>query len=280
MVLKEAVIYYSSLLKEAKIRNASLETRLLLQHVLNIDNTSFIINNDMLITAEQQEQLNNLFSKRAKGIPLAYILNQQFFWKHNFYVNKNVLIPRMDSETLIQAVLNKVSQAENPHILEIGIGSGCLLLSLLHEYQNSTGVGVDVSQEALEVSKINAKNLEVSHRLNLMQSNIFANVVDSFDIIISNPPYIADTDTEISEDVKTFEPHLALFAKNNGLFFYQEILKNTHKYLKKNGLIFFEIGYKQKQDVLNIALNNNYQCLGEFKDMSHKDRVLVFGVAK
>ncbi|MCL2566661.1 MAG: peptide chain release factor N(5)-glutamine methyltransferase [Alphaproteobacteria bacterium] len=267
MSLKEIFAYYSS-----KLQN-DLETRLILQHVLGIDSNAFIINPNLEIT--KQAALEEIFSKRIQGVPLAYLLNQEFFWKHNFYVNENVLIPRQDSETLITAFLEYIPANAEINILEIGIGSGCLLLSLLHEYQNAIGQGVDISAEALNVSLINAKNLQVASRLKLSQSNIFSSVKDSFDIIISNPPYIAENDPDIARDVRNFEPSIALFAANNGLFFYEEILSQAQKYLKKDGMIFLEIGYKQNADVISIAKSNGLQYLETKKDMSRRDRVVI-----
>jgi release factor glutamine methyltransferase len=281
LILKNALELYGN----------TIETRLILKHVLNISDSDFIINLDMEININTD--LAAIFNKRKQGFPLAYLTSEQFFWKHNFYVNENVLIPRQDSETLVAAFLeyfpqNSPSRAKgwtaSPDgvvestlisILEIGIGSGCLLLSLLDEYKNSIGCGVDISSEALAVSLKNAQNLQVDSRLRLVQSNLFEKVDGVFDVIISNPPYISPEDTDIADDVKKFEPNVALFADNNGLFFYEKILEQAGAYLKKDGLIFLEIGYKQNSAVVYIAQENGFKHLATKKDLAGHDRAVV-----
>lgn len=276
MILQESYLFFSNRLKNAKINNYSLEARAIFRQSLNLSDADFIVNSKLQISKEQIALLGELFTKREQGIPLAYILNQQFFWKNDFYVNENVLIPRQDSETLIQSFLSTFCDTSQfLNILEIGVGSGCLILSILDEYQNTKGLGVDVSNLALEVSKINAKKLGVENRVNLKQSDLFDNVQDKFDVIISNPPYIDENDTDIALDVKTFEPSIALFAKNNGLFFYEQILAKAKEFLNENGLIFFEIGHTQKSKLIDIAKNNGYIYKKTIKDLSNKDRVVI-----
>ncbi len=244
---------------------------------LNITDSDFIVSFDMCLKSRQLKDLENLFNKRLIGIPLAYVLNNQFFWKNDFYVNENVLIPRQDSETLVQSFLNYFSNKNQElNILEIGVGSGCLILSILEEYKNSHGMGIDISKEALDLCKINAKNLDLENRLILEESNLFEKVNNKFDVIISNPPYIDENDTDIAFDVKKFEPEIALFAKNNGLFFYQQILNKAKNYLNKNGIILFEIGYTQNKEVINIALQEGFLHIETIKDLSKRDRVVIF----
>lgn len=276
MKLQEAYLFYSNKLAEISIHNPSNETRIIIKYVLDIQDIDFIINSHILLTEHQVNSLQEIFIKRIQGIPLAYILNSQFFWKHDFYVNENVLIPRQDTETLVETFLKYFpDKKKSLNILEIGVGSGCLILSVLDQYKNSQGIGIDISLDALNIAHVNAKNLDLEDRICLVQSDLFDRVHGKFDVIISNPPYIDEQDDEIADDVKLFEPHIALFAKNNGLFFYEEILKNAKKYFNKDGLIFFEIGYKQSKDVLNIAMFYGFFHVETCKDLSNKDRVIV-----
>lgn len=279
MKLQEAYLYYSNKLSSLKINNPSLEARIIIKNVLNISDSIFIINPNMILNEDQLNNLEILFNKRLKGTPLAYILNSQFFWRHDFYVNEDVLIPRQDSETLIVTFLKWFkNKNQELNILEIGVGSGCLIISILDEYRHACSVGVDISKEALKVTQINANKIGVSKRISLIQSDLFSNVQGKFDVIISNPPYIDDSDVEIAGDVKNFEPHMALFAKNKGLYFYEQILLSAKKYLNPNGVIFFEIGYTQNKEVIELAKQNGFVHVTTAKDLANKDRVVVLRV--
>ena len=279
MTLQEAYLFYSNKLKQIEINNPSNEARIIIKHSLDITDSTFLINPNMLLSDVQKDDLENLFNKRLTSVPLAYVLNSQFFWKHDFYVNENVLIPRGDSETLIVSFLKYFSDKNKDlNILEIGVGSGCLILSILDEYKNSRGLGVDISQEALNVCKINANRLELINHINLLQSDLFENVQEKFDVIISNPPYIDEHDVDLAEDVKQFEPHLALFAENNGLYFYEKILQQAKNYLHTGGMIFFEIGYTQNKAVIDLAKQNGFAHVETAKDLSAKDRVVILRI--
>lgn len=279
MLLKEAYYSAAKLLKLQDCNN-KLEARLLIQHVLKIDEVYFLVNQDIKINKIKFNKLIKLIEKRNTGYPLEYILGYKYFWKHKFLVNNNVLIPRADTETLVEGVLTDYKNIKrNINILDIGVGSGCILLSLLKEIENAKGVGVDISKKALIIAKKNISNLDINNnRVALLQQNMFSALkpINYFDIIVSNPPYIAYKDTLIDNNVKKFEPHKALFAKNKGMFFYKEILRNADKYLNNLGILYLEIGVKQKEEILNISKISNLKFKESLKDYNNIDRVLVF----
>ena len=209
------------------------------------------------------------------GISPQYIVGNVDFYGNTINVDKRVLIPRFETELLVEKTINyikkKYSKIEDLNILDIGTGSGCIAITLKKEL-NCNVTAVDISASALEVAKTNAINNNVN--INFYQSDIFNNVNNKYDIIISNPPYIKE-DEEIMDIVKNNEPHLALYAKNNGLYFYDKILKDSSKYLNKNFMICFEIGYTQGEEIKELALKylSNIDIKIE-KDYSNKDRFI------
>ncbi len=213
--------------------------------------------------------------KRLKaGEPVQYIVGNVDFYGLNFTVNKNVLIPRFETEELVEKLIIYIKKYFNKtiSILDLGTGSGCIAITLKSKIPNSMVVASDISNEALEVARYNAKknNLDIE----FINSDIYSNITGSFDVIVSNPPYIA-YDEEIMEIVKNNEPNIALYADNNGLYFYEEILKNAKNYLNKQSIIAFEIGEKQGLDIIKLAKKNfpNSQIILE-KDLQQRDRFI------
>lgn len=195
--------------------------------------------------------INDAIKRLEKGEPVQYIVGNVDFYGYKFYVNKDVLIPRFETEELVEKTTTYIKKYYNKkiNILDIGTGSGCIAITLKHKIDANVDA-VDISEKALEVAKKNA--LENKVDINFIHSNIFENVKNKYDLIISNPPYISYSE-EIMDIVKNNEPKEALYASNDGLYFYEEILKNANKYLKNNGMIAFEIGYKQADKIIEIA---------------------------
>lgn len=258
------------------IENHSLEARILLKHVLNLtDDATFIqLSNTLIVTPIQQQQVQQLIKRRLQGEPIAYIVGYKDFWRSRFQVNKNVLIPRADSETLIEAMLQEISQESYIDILELGIGSGCLLFSLLQEYPKARGIGTDVSSDALAVAQANGLMLKIKN-YTLLQTNLFIGLTQKFHVIISNPPYIAFNDNNIALETKSFEPVSALYTKDNGLFFYKEILRQAKSYLYPKGKIFLEIGFNQTDALIELLQAYNYSNYKFFKDLAGINRVVA-----
>lgn len=217
--------------------------------------------------------LDEAIKRLNNGEAIQYIVGSTDFYGNIIKVNKNVLIPRFETEELTFRTINYIKKyfKENVHILEIGTGSGCISIALKKNLDSNV-TAVDISNDALEIAKQNA--FENNTEIAFLQSDLFSNVNGKFDVIISNPPYIS-YDEEIMDVVKNNEPHLALYAPDNGLFFYKEILKQASSYLKKRFLIAFEIGYKQADDIKKEALKYFKTCkISVEKDLQGKDRYI------
>ncbi len=250
-----------------------LDAELLMMHLLNVNKIQ-LITNVYELTKEQEQLYFSLINERNNNKPLAYILNEKEFMGLNFYVDENVLIPRPDTEILVEKTIEIIKKNSLKSFLEIGAGSGCISISLSH-FTKIKGEAVDIFLENLNICKQNAKSNNVNN-IDFYISDIFSNVKNTYDLIISNPPYIDENVFEtLGKNVVDFEPHKALFADNNGLYFYEEITKNAYKYLNKNGFLAFEIGYDQKDKVIDLMKNNNYTNIISLKDYGNLDRVVI-----
>jgi release factor glutamine methyltransferase len=264
-------------LKNYGIVESCLESRIILKHVLSISDIEFIKNESIHISTEQIHRINQIVERRITLEPLAYILQYKSFWNNDFYVDNRVLIPRQDTEILIESFLDVYREKNvNITVADIGCGSGCIVLSLLQEYPSMQGIGVDVSCKALEVSRINCNKLHLEHRLLLVQSDmVSAFKGNSLDVIVSNPPYIAQNDENLESSVYNYEPHIALFADDNGLYFYKLILSSAQEILKEGGTIFLEVGYNQMESVQEISIKQGFAVRKIVKDLQNIERILV-----
>lgn len=223
-----------------------------------------------------KEKFEEGIEKLERGIPVQYIVGSTNFYGYEIKVNENVLIPRLETEQLIEKTINYIKEYfdKDISIVDLGTGSGCIAITLKKEI-NADITAVDISEEALEVARENAINNDV--QINFLQGDMLNPLIKQYDVIISNPPYISENE-EIMDIVKNNEPHLALYASNNGLSFYEQILKNARKYLNKRAMIAFEIGYKQADEIKKMALKylKNSKIIVE-KDLQFKDRfVFIF----
>lgn len=263
-------------LKESNfVENSWRELRLIVAYVTKTSyEKTFLDLKNVFLNAESIELIKKYVKQRCDGKPLAKILGYKDFWNNRFLTNEYTLDPRPDSETLIESILKNIPDKNLPlKILDLGTGTGCLLLTLIDEYKNAIGFGVDICDKALEIAKKNAHNLSLDSRISLQKSNWFENIKEkNFDIIISNPPYI---DENIKLDIPTlYDPHLALFAKNQGLENYENILVNAKKFLKKNGNIYLEVGYDQSEKVQSIFEKNKFTNINLAKDISGTVRMV------
>lgn len=222
----------------------------------------------------KDKDLDTALKELESGIPVQYIVGNTNFYGYDFKVNKNTLIPRFETELLVEKTYNYIKKyfnKDNIKILDIGTGSGCIAITLNKLLNSSDITGIDISSEALEVAKEN--NISNNTNVKFLESDIFSNVSDKYDVIISNPPYISYGDTEVMDIVKNNEPHLALYAKDNGLYFYDNIIKDSSKYLNDKFVMAFEIGYKQGKDITKIV-NKYYKDINISveKDYSGRDR--------
>ena len=240
---------------------------MLLAFSLEISIEKLLIKNTC--TLREYSKFMKIINKRASGIPYAYIVGHKEFMKLDFEVNKNVLIPREDTEILVQEVIN----LNKKKILDMCTGSGCIAISLAKYIENSIVDAVDVSKKALTIAKLNAKKNNVC--INFIESNLFTEVDDQYEIIVSNPPYIKTEDLkDLQVEVKN-EPMKALDGGKTGLYFYKKIIKDAKKYLKLNGVLALEIGYDQAEEVTDLLKENGYNEIKIIKDLSGNDRVVI-----
>ena len=265
-VLAEA----SNELKEISGSNSIREARILLEFVLKnqeefLNTNHNISNNDFII-------FQRLIKKRLKFQPISQIIGERYFWKNKFFINSDVLDPRPDTETLIEHTLSFGSFF---NILDLGTGSGCIILSLLDEYNAAMGIGVDKSKKALNVAKKNAELLNLNDRVKFQLGNWCDGLDNKFDLIVSNPPYISEKEIlGLSNDVINWEPRIALTPEGDGLGAYKNIINGVKNILIPNGRIIFEIGHAQGNEVSNLLKSNNFKEINIVKDINNKDRVI------
>ena len=274
MTYREAILLGESILQKAKIVDAKNDAWLLLAMACRINHTYYYVHMDEEMSQEQIREYQALLSKRAERIPLQYIVGEQEFMGLTFSVNEHVLIPRQDTEVLVEEVMKNLH--DGFRILDLCTGSGCILLSLLHYSNDCSGVGADLSEEALEVARKNAEQLGENSAL-FVQGDLFAPVEGKFDIIVSNPPYIcSDVIPTLMEEVREHEPMQALDGGADGLDFYRKIIQGAKEHLCGGGQLFFEIGYDQGEAVQRLMEQAGYREVECVQDFAGLDRV-VFG---
>jgi release factor glutamine methyltransferase len=265
-VLKES----SHKLEEVSGNNSKREAEILLEFSIKSQGKLFQLDHE--ISEDSYVFFKTLLEKRLKFQPISQIIGQRYFWKSKFLVTSDVLDPRPDTETLIEHAL---SLGKFNRILDLGTGSGCILLSLLNEYKEANGIGIDISKKALNIAKKNADLLNLKHRALFKLGNWCENIAGKFDLIVSNPPYISEYEmTNLSKDVLNWEPRIALTPEGDGLEAYKYILNGAKKLLKPNGKLILEIGYNQRDDVSYLLKSNNYKNITFIKDINNKDRII------
>ena len=272
MTYREAIVSGEKSLCEAGIADARNDAWLLLTMACKIDHTYYYMHIDEEMPEELQHEFEVLIKKRAERVPLQYITGEQEFMGMTFHVNSNVLIPRQDTETLVEEALKVVKPGMK--VLDMCTGSGCVLISILKNVHGTGGYGYDISKQAINVAKENAKLNDVPAIFE--RSNLFEDVADeTFDVIVSNPPYIrSDEIPFLMPEVSEFEPHEALDGKEDGLFFYRKIIEESRAYLQKNGVLLFEIGYDQGEAVSELMTKAGYSQVVVKKDLAGLDRIV------
>lgn len=271
MNVKEAINYGIKNLEE--IEDKILKIKILLAHVLNVEKNFLITHDEHELTPEEEEKFKNGIKKLSENIPLQYITGEQEFYGMKFKVNENVLIPRFDTEILVEETLKLAKSKQK--ILDMCTGSGIIATSIAKNVDKQTQVyASDISGKALEVAQYNSQKNNAN--VKFIQSNLFEKIDDTdFDIIVSNPPYITKEEMEQLEKQVKKEPELALYGGIDGLDFYKKITRESNKHLKKGGYLLFEIGYKQKEDVTEILKQNNFKNIKCIKDFNKLDRVII-----
>ena len=249
---------------------------ILASETINKSREHFLLNEKKKFTKKEFNKFNKLLKKRNNRQPLAQIINKKEFWKKNLYIDNNVLIPRPESEHLVEETINLIKDAANYSILDIGCGSGCLIISILLEKIKCRGTALDVSKKAIKVSKINAKMQHIENRIKFIHSDIDKLIVGKYDLIVTNPPYISKHKIKyLDDEVRIFEPKLALDGGIDGLSKIKNIILKSSKLIKRGGKLIIEIGFDQKLKVQEILKKNFFYINKVVKDYSGKDRCII-----
>lgn len=272
-----AMKWAQEVLETNKRPDAQIDAKLLMLYVLEYNESQLLLNRQKAMPSEQLEKYQFYVLTRAKGVPLQHITHEQEFMGLNFYINENVLIPRQDTESLIEKLLEINDTAHFRTGIDIGTGTGCIGISLAHYIKGLKMTLIDVSDKALEVARRNVRAHGLEEAVVTLKSDVLsAYEGEKVDFIVSNPPYIAKEDMEdLMIEVKAHEPHLALTDEGDGLYFYREISKKAKMYLKKGGFLAYEIGYNQGEAVTTILENEGYESIELFQDLAGNDRVII-----
>ena len=264
------------ILQKNKIANPQLDSEILLSNSIKRDKKHIILNPKEILNSEQLGKFKSLIERRKKGEPIAYLINKKEFWKDEFFVNKDVLIPRPDSELIIEQVLKIYSKDVQLQVLDIGTGSGCILLSILKERSNFYGTGIDISKKSINVSKFNAKQLNLTNRVKFFHSSVDNFNNGKYDMIVSNPPYIEQLSLKyLEKDVVNFEPKLALSGGFDGFSKIRKVINKASILIKKNGKFILEIGFNQKNKVIKILKEEGFYVNKAIKDYGNNDRCII-----
>jgi len=266
----------SDLLKNFSIKSAGLDSELLLSSSLKISRENLLLNLNKEIKPNQQKKFKSLLEKRIKKVPVAYILGYKYFWKSKFLINRSVLIPRPDTELIVEEALNYLPKDKYRKILDIGTGSGSIIISILLERLKSNGVGLDISKNAIKIAKINAKLQHVDNRITFVNTDVDKYNWGKYDLVVSNPPYIKKSKiSRLEEDVKNFEPKVALDGGYDGHSKIGKVIEKSSNLLKRKGNLILEIGYDQVYCTSRLLERCGFFINKISKDLSKKDRCIV-----
>ena len=276
MNIQNAIRKGKMILSEKKIKTAELDSEILMSKAINKEKKFLILNFNNEIPKENLNIFNDLVNQRSKGKPIAYLLKKKEFWKNEFVVDRNVLIPRPDTEILVEQALELTKNKNKLNLLDVGVGSGCILLSILNEKKNFYGTGIDICGKSLSICRVNSHKLGLKKRVKLFKSNIDNFQYGKYDLIISNPPYIKKYDLKcLEKDVIDFEPKQALDGGVEGLSEIRKVISKSSELIKKNGFLILEIGFDQKNRVKQILQNKGFYIKKIVKDLSGHDRCIV-----
>jgi len=276
MNISEAINKGKYILEKNFIKSSQLDSEILMSKVINKDRKFIILNSKKKLDKKKLNFFYKLISERSKGKPIAYLIYKKDFWKYEFRVESDVLIPRPDTEIIVETALKVTKNKFKSRVLDIGIGSGCILLSILKEKKNFHGVGIDISKKCINISKTNALKLNVINRLKLFNSCIDNFKYGKYDLIISNPPYINKFDLKyLNKDVVNFEPRSALDGGLDGISEIRKVVKKSSELIKKKGKFILEIGFDQKNKVKRLLIDNGFYINEVSKDLAKKDRCIL-----
>ncbi len=263
-------------LKQNNVKSALLDSEILMSKVLKKNRSNVLLNSEKLLSNKDYKNFRELIFNRLRNKPIAYLTGEKSFWKYEFEINDKVLIPRPDTELIVEQVLKIYKNKRNINFLEVGVGSGCIILSILKEKKSFLGKGIDLSKECIKISEKNAIKLRVQNRLKLFKSDIDNFTSGKYDLIISNPPYIKKLDLKnLDKDVVDYEPKLALDGGLDGLSKIRKIVKKSSELIKLNGKLIIEIAHDQKKMVKYILRQNGFFINKVVKDLGRNDRCII-----
>jgi len=276
MNILEATKKGSNTLKENGIKSHMLDSEILMSKVFNKNRVDIILNFHTNLSIKQIELFNNLIEERSRRKPIAYLIGKKEFWKYEFDISEDVLIPRPDTETVVEQALKFTKNKSRLKILDIGVGSGCILLSILKERKGFYGTGIDICRKTLNNCKLNIKKLDLSNRVKLFKSDVDNFNYGKYDLIVSNPPYIKKFDLKyLEKDVYDYEPKSALDGGLDGLLKITKVIYNSSKLIKKGGILILEIAFDQTDKVIKILIKNGYYIKDVIKDLAKNNRCII-----
>ena len=275
MNLDNTVKKASQILKNHNIHSHELDAQIILSNIMGVKRESLIINNEINISKKIMEKYDSAIKRRIKKEPIAYIIGKKEFWSEDFMVNHGTLIPRPETELLIYKIINFFKN-KKINILDIGTGSGCILLSILKELNFSRGIGIDISAKAIQMAKVNSKNLNLFYRSKFKVIDLNKFNIGKYDLIVSNPPYIPSRDIKnLSKDITNYEPLAALNGGSDGLDLIKKVIYKSNHLLKREGLLALEIGHSQYQKVSYILRSNGYREMSKEYDFNRNVRCII-----
>ena len=276
MDIRETLNKGISILKRNKVLTPQLDSEILLSKSINKDKKHIILNPKEVLNFKKLKKFDDLIKRRAKGEPIAYLTNKKEFWNDEFFVNNDVLIPRSDTEIIIEQVLKIYSKKSKAQILDIGTGSGCIILSIIKERPNFYGTGIDISKKSINVSKFNTKQLNLTNRVKFFHSSIDNFIIGKYDLIVSNPPYIEFANLKyLDKDIVNFEPKLALNGGCDGFSNIRKVINKASILIKRKGKLILEIGFNQREKVKSLLENKGYYIDKVIKDYASNDRCII-----
>jgi release factor glutamine methyltransferase len=277
LLLSELQKKITKILAEGGIETNSLDARIILREIFNFDEKELILNSDLILSESKISKVQKIITRRLNFEPVSKIFGKRDFYNSTFSISDDVLDPRPETENIVEIANNFILEKGYESFIDLGTGSGCIILSILKENKNLTAVGVDISIDAINIAKKNSKDMNLEKRSSFLVSNWLSSIYNSYDLIISNPPYIpSDEIITLSKTVKNFDPLISLDGGQDGLKCYKEIAEDINRVINKNGRVILEIGYNQAHDVIKIFESKEFKLLKIYNDINGLNRILTF----
>ena len=277
MLLSELQKKITKILAEGGIETNSLDARIILKEIFNFDEKQLILNSDLKLSESKISKVQKIITRRLNYEPVSKIFGKRDFYNSTFSISGDVLDPRPETEHIVEIANNFILEKGYESFIDLGTGSGCIILSILEENKNLTAVGVDISIDAINIAKKNSKDMKLEKRSSFLVSNWLSSIYCSYDLIISNPPYIPSGEIiTLSKTVKNFDPLISLDGGQDGLKCYREIAQDINRVINKNGRVILEIGYNQAHDVIKIFESKEFKLLKIYNDINGLNRILTF----